>query len=358
MQSRLSAVVRIAPVLFLVIAAAGSQAACRSKEAAPPPTTTVSADTWAVVDGRAITRNEVDKAFRRVRDVPPTVPQEETLAGKLTLLDELIVQDLLLAKAGELKIDVPASELDTAFNNARKNIPDEDFQKELTRRNLTAEDMREGLRRDLLAQKVLEREVASKVTVTEQEVTDFFNANRAQFNLTEEAYRVGQIVITPVPEPQATNRTGDDATTPEAAAAKVKMLMERLQAGTAFRDLALDYSEEAESAARGGDLGLLPVSRLKQAPAALRDAVLGAKPGSARVVSQGGAHTIVVVVAHEAAGQRDLSTPGLRDQITQTLRARREQLLRAAYLTSLRSNADVTNYLARRLVETQGKATP
>ena len=69
----------------------------------------------------------------------------------------------------------------------------------------------------------------------------------------------------------------------------------------------------------------------------------------------GGAHTLVLVVAHEPAGQRDLSTPGVSDRITEALKARKEQLLRAAYLTAARSDADVVNYLARRIVEGQGK---
>jgi hypothetical protein len=65
---------------------------------------------------------------------------------------------------------------------------------------------------------------------------------------------------------------------------------------------------------------------------------------------------LVLVVAHEPAGQRDLNTPGLKDQISQTLKGRREQVLRMAYLTSIRSDADVTNYLARRVVETSAGA--
>ena len=63
-----------------------------------------------------------------------------------------------------------------------------------------------------------------------------------------------------------------------------------------------------------------------------------------------------MVVAREPAGQRDLSTPGLKDQITSTLKSRREALLRAAYLTALRSDAKIVNYLARRVVE--GKGAP
>jgi parvulin-like peptidyl-prolyl isomerase len=316
----------------------------------------VTPDTWAVVDGRAIMREDVEKAFRRAQDLSQPLSDEESLTLKLNLLEEAIVDEILLARARELKLDVTPSELDTAYADAKKNIPDEAFQQELTRRNLSADDMREGLRRDLLTRKVLEQDVVSKISVTDQEVTDFFNANRSRFNFTEDTYHLAQIVVTPVRDAQVANRMGDDATTPEGASAKTAMLMERLKGGATFRDLAMDYSEDPESAPRGGDLGFVPLSALKQAPPALRDAVLKVEPGSARVVSQGGAHTIVFVVAKEAAGQRDLSTPGVRDQITQTLRGRKDQLLRAAYLTAARSDANVVNYLARRLVESQGKA--
>ena len=99
-------------------------------------------------------------------------------------------------------------------------------------------------------------------------------------------------------------------------------------------------SEDAETAPRGGDLGLVPVSRLKQLPPALRDAVLNKEPGSVNVASVGGGHTLVLVVAHEPAGQRDLNTQGVRERITDALRGRKEQLLRAAYLTAARSDAE------------------
>ena len=329
-------------------------AGCRSKApAAAAPA--ISPDTWATVDGRAITRDEVEKAYRRTHNSAENLSEEEALTAKLSLLNDLIVQDLLLAKARALKVEVPDTEVDAAYAEAKKNIPDETFQEELKRRTLSTGDMREGLRRELLSQKVINQEVGSKLAVTDQEVNDFFNANRAQFNIPEEAYHLAQIVVTPVRDQQLANRTGDDATTPQAADAKIKMLMERLKAGAPFRDLAADYSEDPESAPRGGDLGFVPVSRLRQAPPALRDAVMKVAPGTANIVSAGGGHTIVLVVGHEQAGQRDLSTPGVADRIKDTLRGRKEQLLRAAYLTSVRSDANVVNYLARRIVQSQGK---
>jgi peptidyl-prolyl cis-trans isomerase SurA len=328
-------------------------AACRSTAA--PPAAAVSADTWAVVDGKAITREAVDKAYRRANDGSQTLSQEETLTAQLSLLNDLILQEILLAKAAALKVDVPQSEIDTAYGEAKKNITDETFQQELKRRNLTAADMRESIRRELLTKKLVEQELGSKIAVSDQDVTEFFNANRAQFNMAEEAYHIAQIVVTPVREAQLANGTGDDATTPQAATAKAQMLMERLKAGASFGELATAYSEDPESAPRGGDLGFVPVSRLRQAPPQLRDAVLNKPAGTVNVVSAGGAHTLVLVIAHELAGQRDLSMPGMRDRISQTLRARKEQLLRTAYLTAARSDAVVVNYLARRLLESKGQ---
>ena len=336
-----------------VLTAACMVGACRAKPGATPPAQ-VSADTWAVVDGQAIMRDEVDKAYRRTQDDSQPLSDEEILTAKLGLLNDLIVQQILLAKAAPLKIEVPQSELDTAYANAKKNLSEDAFQQELNRRKLSTTDMRDGLRRELLTQKVIEHEVGSKITVSEKEVTDFFTANRTQFNVPEDSYRIAQIVVTPIRDQQVANSTGDDAATPQAAVAKVRMLMERLKAGASFRDLAAGYSEDPESAPRGGDMGLVPLSKLKQVPPALRDAVLNKAPGSVNVANVGGAYTIVLVVGHEPAGQRDLSTPGLRDRITETLKGRKEQLLRSAYLTAIRTDADVVNYLARRVVDAKG----
>jgi len=345
-------------LLVSVVVITCSLNACRSSAPTPAAAATVTADTWAVVDGKPITRSDVDKAYNRTQDDSQPVSDDEKLTAKLTLLNDMIVQQILVGKAAALKIDIPQADLDTAYNNAKKNLSDDAFEQELKRRNLTVEDMREGLRHEMLMQKVVDQEVGSKITVSDKEVTDFFNANRAQFNIPEEAYHIAQLVVTPVREQQITNGTGDDAMSPQAAVQKVRMLMERLKAGASFRDLAAGYSEDPESAPRGGDMGLIPVSKIKQTPPALRDAVLNKAPGSVNVASVGGGYTLVLVVAHEMPGQRDLSTPGVRQRITDTIKGRKEQLLRTAYLTAIRSDASVVNYEARRVVETMGAAAP
>jgi peptidyl-prolyl cis-trans isomerase SurA len=60
-------------------------------------------------------------------------------------------------------------------------------------------------------------------------------------------------------------------------------------------------------------------------------------------------------LAKEAPGQRELSDPSVQQSIRDTLRNRKEQLLRAAYMSSARDDARVINYLARQVVESAGK---
>ncbi|MBL8136754.1 MAG: SurA N-terminal domain-containing protein [Acidobacteria bacterium] len=338
------------PVLGLVAMAAVA-GACNAKPGSGPAP---SADAWAVVDGREIKRDDVEKAFRRAMQAQAPPSEEEALNAKLNLLNEMIVQDILIAKAGALKIEVPEAELNTAYDAGKKDVPPEQFQQELTRRQITEADMKEGLRRELLVQKLLEKEVTAKAAVTDQEIANFYNANKAQFNFPEEAYHLAQIVVTPVRDQELNNRSGDDATTPEQAIQKANMLMERLKGGAQFADLARDFSEDSQSAPRGGDLGFIPVSALNQAPPPLRDSVLKSSPGTVSAVSIGGAHSIVLLVSKEAAGQRDLSTATVRDGISATLKNRKEALLRTAYLTNARSEANVVNVIAKKVLESPG----
>jgi peptidyl-prolyl cis-trans isomerase SurA len=341
---------RRAPFPFIV-ALATVAGACQSQPAAAPVPPPVSQDVWAVVDGRVIRSEEIDREYRRTVRPDQAMSADETTSGKLNLLDQLIAQNIMLARANELKIVLPEAELDAAFNEGKKNLSDDAFARELAARNLTATDMRDALRRDLIAQKVIDQEVTSKITVTEQEINDYYEANKAQFNLPEEAFRIAQIVITPARDPGLNNRTGDDATTAQAAGAKVQMLMERLKAGASFSDLAMDYSEDPQSAPQGGDAGLVSLSALRQVAPQLRDAVLKSQPGTVSVVTTPSGYTIVALVAKVAAGQRDATMPDVRSSIAATLRGQREQLWRAAYLENLRNKATVVNYAVRRIVD-------
>jgi peptidyl-prolyl cis-trans isomerase SurA len=60
-------------------------------------------------------------------------------------------------------------------------------------------------------------------------------------------------------------------------------------------------------------------------------------------------------MAREAPGQRELTDPAVQQLIRDGLRNRKEQLLRGAFLTNVRSEAKVENYLARQVLESTGK---
>ena len=63
----------------------------------------------AVVNGKDITRDEVEKTFRRTGNPAQPLAEEEASAAKLGILDELIMEEILLAKAPTLKIEVTES---------------------------------------------------------------------------------------------------------------------------------------------------------------------------------------------------------------------------------------------------------
>jgi hypothetical protein len=86
------------------------------------------------VNGHEITRDDVEKAYRRAAPDNQTPSEEEAYTAKLNLLSEMIVQDILLTKAAQLKNEVPTSEVDNAYNEAKKNIPPAAVEEELKKR--------------------------------------------------------------------------------------------------------------------------------------------------------------------------------------------------------------------------------
>jgi peptidyl-prolyl cis-trans isomerase SurA len=118
----------------------------------------------------------------------------------------------------------------------------------------------------------------------------------------------------------------------------------------------MDYSEDMNSSATGGDLGYLPESALNQSDPALKKMVVGLKPGQVSPpiqVKEG--YRILKLITRESPGLRGISDPQVQQTIRDTLRNRKEQLLKAAYLAIARDEARTTNYLAQRVIESAGK---
>jgi peptidyl-prolyl cis-trans isomerase SurA len=316
-----------------------------------------SPDVWATVNGTSIKRDEVDKYYRtRVSPEGQPPSQEESLSLKLNILDELINNEILLERAKKLNLVASDGEVEDKFTEMKSPYTEDEFQRQLKDRGITVDDLKSDLRRQQSITKLLNREVIAKISITDQDVTEFYNANKQQFNVAEPQYRIAQIVVTPRKEPVIRNRKNDDATNEAEVSRKVKMLMDRLNSGADFATLAMDYSEDMNSAATGGDLGYVPESSLNQSDPTLKRAVMGLKAGevSQPILLKDGIR-ILKLVAREAPGQRGVNDPQVLQTIRDTLRSRKEQLLKAAYQATVRDEAKVTNYLARQVIEAAGK---
>ena len=337
----------LAPLCVLLL---GVMSGCKT-QGAPAP------DVWAVVNGKEIKRDEVDKYYRtRVNPEGQEPSQEEALTLKLNVLDELINNEILSERAKKLNAEASDGEVEDKFTEMKSPYTEEEFQRQLKERGLTVDDLKRNLRSQLSIQKLINREVVAKISITDQDVTDFYNSNKHQFNVAEPQYRIAQIVVTPRKEPQIRNRKNDDATNEAEAVRKVKMLMDRLNSGADFAQLAMDYSEDMNSAATGGDLGYVPESALNQSDPALKKIVLGLKPGQVSPPIQlKEGYRILKLITRESPGLRGISDPQVQQTIRDTLRNRKEQLLRAAYLATARDEARVTNYLAQQVIEAAGK---
>ena len=315
------------------------------------------ADVWAVVNGKEIKRDEVEKYYRtRVNPEGPEPSQEEALSLKLNVLDELINNEILLERAKKLNLEASDGEVEDKFTEMKSPYTEEEFQKQLKNGGITVDDLKRNLRSQLSIQKLINREVVAKIAITDQDVTDFYNSNKAQFNVAEAQYRIAQIVVTPRKEPQTRNRKNDDATNDAEAQRKIKMLTDRLNSGADFAQMAMDYSEDMNSATTGGDLGYVPESALNQSDPTLKKIVLGLKPGQVSPPIQlKEGYRILKLITRESPGLRGMADPQVQQTIRDTLRNRKEQLLRAAYLATARDSARSTNYLAEQVVESAGK---
>src|SRR6266705_2622501 len=314
-------------------------------------------DVWAVVNGKEIKRDEVDKYYRtRVNPEGQEPSQEESLSQKLNVLDELINNEILLEKAKKLNLEASDGEVEDKFTELKSPYTEDEFQRRLKDQAMTVEDLKLELRRQLSIQKLLNREVVAKISITDQDVTDFYSANKAQFNVAEPQYHIAQILVTPRKEQQIRNRKNDDATNEAEAQRKVKMLMDRLNSGADFAQLAMDYSEDANTAGTGGDLGYVPESALNQSDPALKKVVVGLKAGQvSQPIQLKEGYRILKLITRESPGLRGISDPQVQQTIRDTLRNRKEKLLRSAYLAIARDEARVTNYLARQVIEAAGK---
>lgn len=317
-------------------------------------------DVMALVNGRKISRTEVEKYYQgQTADAPQKPSEEQADTLRLNILKELIDNELLMQRAEKLGLLATDDEVNSKLAEAKAPYTQEEFDKQLKQRGLTLDDVKHDIRQQLTIQKVLNKEVGAKVNITDQDITNYYNAHKAEFNLIEPQYRLAQILVTTQPNPQAKNP--GKAQNPAEALKKIQMIYSRLESGEDFGTDAMKYSEQPETAQNGGDLGFVPESSLKGDRGAF-EAVSKLKPGQYTPVlpvmdpnsRQVYGYRIVRLLGKETAGQRELQDPRVQQAIREQLRDRREQLLKAAYYEIVRDQAKVENYFAQNVLNKAG----
>jgi peptidyl-prolyl cis-trans isomerase SurA len=269
----------------------GAGATRPPKPAAPaaparPATATVPLDrVIAVVNDEALTQYELDEMKRivlaqmrasNVRPPPPDVFESQ-------VLERLIIDRALLqfAKENGVRVDDQMVER-TILRIAQENkITPEELRRALDREKVTYAKYREDIRREVTIQRLREREVDSRVQVTEAEVDNYLASVAARAG-GENEYLLSHIMVG-VPEQAAPDQIDARRRRAEEALAQIK-------GGKDFKEVAAAYSD-AQDATTGGDLGWRTPARL---PTVFVNELKDMKKGDVSTVirSPGGFHIV------------------------------------------------------------------
>jgi parvulin-like peptidyl-prolyl isomerase len=159
------------------------------------------------------------------------------------VLDRLIERQVLFARAEKEKTVPSDDEVTTLINQQRQRGTVEEWEKTLKESNLTEEQVREEARKDLAINKLQEK-LYGKITIRDQEVNDFYTANRQQF-VNPRGVSLADIVVDPS-DSGGTYR--DDAKSEAEATAKIQRLYATLRSGADFADVARASSEDPSAA--------------------------------------------------------------------------------------------------------------
>jgi len=310
-----------------------------------------------MVNGRAITYAELEKQYESQFAGPGDHPNDDqSMIQKLEVLRTLVDNEIMLQRAEKMGLMAVDADVEGKFSELKAPYTQEEFQNQLNARKMTVEDLKAQLRRDLSVAKLFNKEITSQINIVDKDISDFYNSNKASFNLAEPQIHLAQILVTPGPDPNVRNLKNDKAQSDDQARKKIENLYARIRQGEDFAMLAQNYSEDPNSSQNGGDLGFVPESALEKANVDLRKSLLAIRPGeSTPVLRTPEGYRILKVLSREPAGQRDLSDPKVQQTIRETLINRKDQLLKAAYYEMARNEAKVINYFANRVIGNREK---
>ena len=233
-----------------------------------PPQVVVVDRIAAVVNDEVITRNELDErvklAVRQLRQQGTPPPPRDTLERQI--LERMVTDRVQLQFAKETGLRVDDAELDRAIGRiAEENkLTPQQLRAVLEKDGIPFAKFREDIRNEIVITRLREREVDSKIVVTDGEIDTFLGQHQSNVN---DEYNVSHVLIV-VPENASPEQIQSRRVRAEDAYAQLKK-------GADFRQVAVAFSE-APDALQGGLMGWRQASRL---PTLFTDALQTLRPG-------------------------------------------------------------------------------
>ena len=268
-----------------------------ARPAAPPAERGARAADYivAVVNSEPITNNEVRVRMARIEQQlaqqgQPVPPRDEFARQ---VVARLISEKAQLQLARESGIKIEDTQVDQAEQNvARQNqVEVAELRRRLTAEGLSLSQFREELRNQLLLTRLRERELESKVKVSDLDVDQYMRQQQAGPDLASEEFKLAHILIA-VPE---------NATEAQVASlrARAERVLQRARSGDDFAKLAAEFSDAPGAAETGGVVGLRTADRL---PPLFVQAVQKLPDGGVSDIVRSGAGFHVIKVLERRGG--------------------------------------------------------
>jgi peptidyl-prolyl cis-trans isomerase SurA len=319
-----------------------------------------SADVVATVNGKEILESELTRNYQLSLEGGPQAPSDqEAQIRKLGVLHQMIQDEILQQTAAKLNLTASDEDVNAKLTEIKTPYTEDQFNNLLKQRNMSLDDFKREIRRGLTRDKLINKEIESKINVTDAEIAGYYNAHKADFDLIEPQYHLAEIVVTTSSSQQVDNLQNSKASGDADARKKIEALYSRLESGQDFATVAANSSEDPNTAPNGGDMGFARESQLKTDPEVYA-AINKLKPDQFTdvmpVYDAGPGHkvagyAIYKLLSREPAGQRELNDPRVRQAIHQQLHENDKQLLQSAYLENLEDEARVRNFLAEQILK-------
>ena len=284
----------------------------------------------ARVNGDTIARSEFERAVTNLESqAGGPVPPDRRDAIYRQVLDQLVAFRLLTQESMARKVAVPEAEIEGRVGQVRGQFPTEQaFTAALAERGMTPDKLREDIRRQVTAMKLVEIEVVPTVTVGDAEIEAFYKQNPDKFQQPEAMHAAHVLIRLPENADEAAKKK---------ARAEAQGVLASAKKGTDFATLAKQHSQDQASAVNGGDLGF--VARGQTVPV-FEQAAFALKPGqlSGVVESPFGFH---VIKAFEHRDARTVPLTEVKAEVGEFLKQQQIQEKTASLVERLKAKGKV-----------------